>query len=137
VTHANEKERFRRVRLVFHDALSVAPGERERFLAEVCAEDAALLREVTNLLEYQNRFWWWQKKCSRVRAFRCRTLNSNWPGSTCWKDPIPFPGARAPRFMPHSTSSRPSSQAKSGPCSSAGQRHIGADRPASVVFEIS
>jgi non-specific serine/threonine protein kinase/serine/threonine-protein kinase len=44
-------ERWRRVETVFQTALDVAPENRERFLAEACAGDEVLLREVERLIE--------------------------------------------------------------------------------------
>jgi serine/threonine protein kinase/tetratricopeptide (TPR) repeat protein len=43
-------ERWRDVKAVLHSALERAPNEREAFLAEACANDAALRREVNSLL---------------------------------------------------------------------------------------
>jgi non-specific serine/threonine protein kinase/serine/threonine-protein kinase len=44
-------ERWRRVETVFQTALDVAPENRERFLAEACAGDEVLRREVECLIE--------------------------------------------------------------------------------------
>jgi non-specific serine/threonine protein kinase/serine/threonine-protein kinase len=44
-------ERWRRVETVFQSALDVAPENRERFLAEACAGDEGLRREVEGLIE--------------------------------------------------------------------------------------
>ena len=44
-------ERWRRVETVFHAPLDVAPENRERFLAEACAGDEVLRREVEHLIE--------------------------------------------------------------------------------------
>lgn len=44
-------ERWRRVETVFQTALDVAPESRERFLAEACAGDEVLHREVERLIE--------------------------------------------------------------------------------------
>jgi non-specific serine/threonine protein kinase/serine/threonine-protein kinase len=44
-------ERWRRVETVFQKALDVAPENRERFLAEACAGDELLCREVERLIE--------------------------------------------------------------------------------------
>jgi non-specific serine/threonine protein kinase/serine/threonine-protein kinase len=44
-------ERWRRVETVFQTALDVAPESRERFLAEACAGDEVLRREVERLIE--------------------------------------------------------------------------------------
>ncbi len=43
-------ERWRRVETVFQAALDVAPEHRERFLAEACAGDEVLFREVERLI---------------------------------------------------------------------------------------
>ncbi|HZH31535.1 MAG TPA: protein kinase [Pyrinomonadaceae bacterium] len=44
-------ERWRRVETIFQTALDVAPENRERFLAEACAGDEVLHREVERLIE--------------------------------------------------------------------------------------
>jgi serine/threonine protein kinase len=44
-------ERWRRVETIFQTALDVAPENRERFLAEACAGDEVLHREVGRLIE--------------------------------------------------------------------------------------
>jgi non-specific serine/threonine protein kinase/serine/threonine-protein kinase len=44
-------ERWRRVETIFQTALDVAPENRERFLAEACAGDEFLYREVERLIE--------------------------------------------------------------------------------------
>ena len=44
-------ERWRRVETVFQAALDIAPENRERFVAETCAGDEALFREVERLIE--------------------------------------------------------------------------------------
>jgi hypothetical protein len=45
-----DTQRWRRIEELFHDALERAPDERERLLSERCGADAALRREVEDLL---------------------------------------------------------------------------------------
>ncbi len=44
-------ERWRRVETVFQNALDIAPENRERFVAEACADDENLRRDVEGLIE--------------------------------------------------------------------------------------
>ena len=43
-------ERMQQIEAIFHDACSLAPEERATFLAQACADDEALRREVELLL---------------------------------------------------------------------------------------
>jgi hypothetical protein len=45
----------KKVEALFHAALEREPGERGAFLKEACADDEALLREVTSLLDADER----------------------------------------------------------------------------------
>lgn len=44
-------ERWQRVEELYHAAFARTPGERAAFLAEACAQDEALRREVESLLD--------------------------------------------------------------------------------------
>ena len=43
-------ERWRQVEEIFQAALDLSPGERTRYVSEVCAEDSELKRDVEVLL---------------------------------------------------------------------------------------
>jgi len=43
-------ERWRKVEEIFQAAVELMPEERARYVAEVCAEDASLKRDVESLL---------------------------------------------------------------------------------------
>jgi len=45
-------ERWQRIENIFHDAVSLSPSERDRFLASECAGDCGLRREVESLLAH-------------------------------------------------------------------------------------
>jgi eukaryotic-like serine/threonine-protein kinase len=45
-----QAERWQQIERLFHSALERAPGERTALLAEACADDAELRREVESLL---------------------------------------------------------------------------------------
>ena len=48
------KDRWRQIEQVCHDALARAPRERTAFLDVACAEDAELRRKVESLIEQQS-----------------------------------------------------------------------------------
>src|SRR5688500_3227791 len=48
-------ERWQQVEQLYHDAMERAAGERAAFLAEACAGDERLRREVESLLAYEDR----------------------------------------------------------------------------------
>ena len=48
------RERWQRIESVFHDAVSLPPSERDRFLTSACAGDGGLRREVECLLAMMN-----------------------------------------------------------------------------------
>ncbi len=54
-TEKMQAERWRQVEELYHAALEREPDEREAFLAEACAGDDALRREVESLLRYDDR----------------------------------------------------------------------------------
>jgi len=45
-----DKRRWQKVETLYHAALERAPDERVAFLADACADDSGLLREVEELL---------------------------------------------------------------------------------------
>jgi len=47
-----ERNRWQQIEELYHAALGRAPGERAAFLAETCAGDSGLRREVEELLRY-------------------------------------------------------------------------------------
>src|SRR5262245_1760439 len=47
-----EKQRWQQIETLYHAALERAPDERAAFLADACADDSGLLREVEELLRY-------------------------------------------------------------------------------------
>jgi len=47
-----ESNRWRQIEELYHAALERAPDERASFLAETCADDSGLRREVEELLRY-------------------------------------------------------------------------------------
>src|SRR5215813_952043 len=47
-----EKQRWQQIETLYHAALERAPDERAAFLADACADDSSLLREVEELLRY-------------------------------------------------------------------------------------
>jgi serine/threonine protein kinase len=47
-----DRDRWRQIEQLYHAALERAPNERAAFLAETCAEDSGLRREVEELLRY-------------------------------------------------------------------------------------
>ena len=47
-----DKQRWQQIETLYHAALERAPGERAAFLADACADDSGLLREVEELLRY-------------------------------------------------------------------------------------
>src|SRR5215475_12216436 len=47
-----DKQRWQQVETLYHAALDRAPDERAAFLAEACADDSGLRREVEELLSY-------------------------------------------------------------------------------------
>jgi serine/threonine-protein kinase len=51
----NQSERWRQVEQLYHAALECASAERAAFLAEACAGDEALRREVESLLRFDRR----------------------------------------------------------------------------------
>ena len=48
-------ERWQQVEQLYHSTLEKAVGERAAFLADACAEDEGLRREVESLLAYEDR----------------------------------------------------------------------------------
>jgi serine/threonine protein kinase len=49
-----DRDRWRQIEQLYHAALERAPNERAAFLAETCADDSGLRREVEELLSYDN-----------------------------------------------------------------------------------
>lgn len=49
------RERWQKVEVLYHAALERAPDERATYLAQACAGDAALRREVESLLSYDDK----------------------------------------------------------------------------------
>jgi len=47
-----DKQRWQQIETLYHAALERAPDERAAFLADACADDSGLLREVEELLRY-------------------------------------------------------------------------------------
>jgi eukaryotic-like serine/threonine-protein kinase len=47
-----DKQRWQQIETIYHAALERAPDERADFLADACADDSGLLREVEELLRY-------------------------------------------------------------------------------------
>src|SRR5262247_4205845 len=47
-----DKQRWQQVEMLYHSALERAPDERAAFLADACADDSGLLREVEELLRH-------------------------------------------------------------------------------------
>src|SRR5215471_13573339 len=47
-----DKQRWEQVETLYHEALERPPDERAAFLADACADDSGLLREVEALLRY-------------------------------------------------------------------------------------
>src|SRR5262252_849214 len=47
-----DKQRWEQVETLYHEALERPPDERAAFLADACADDSGLLREVEELLRY-------------------------------------------------------------------------------------
>src|SRR5687768_228919 len=48
-------ERWQRLKVLFDETLSVTAGRRENFLAQACADDPSLRREVVSLIESYER----------------------------------------------------------------------------------
>src|SRR5262252_7519932 len=47
-----DKQRWQQIETLYHAALERPPDERAAFLADACADDSGLLREVEELLRY-------------------------------------------------------------------------------------
>jgi hypothetical protein len=47
-----DKQRWQQIETLYYAALERAPDERAAFLADACADDSGLLREVEELLRY-------------------------------------------------------------------------------------
>src|SRR5215470_10091390 len=52
-----DKQRWQQIETIYHAALERAPDERAAFLADACADDSGLLREVEELLRHDGAEW--------------------------------------------------------------------------------
>src|SRR5262245_4961406 len=64
-----DKQRWQQIETLYHAALDRAPDERAAYLADACADDSGLLREVEELLWYD----------PTEGGGSCRTTRSLWP----------------------------------------------------------
>src|SRR5205085_620340 len=73
-----QRERWQQVEQLYHAALELEPDRRVAFLDEVCATDAALRREVEDLLRCDGETWSFiEDKAVNVLARRLGTTNSS------------------------------------------------------------
>ncbi|MBL8241915.1 MAG: hypothetical protein JNM66_31110 [Bryobacterales bacterium] len=71
-------ERYQQVKSAFRLALEYPPGQRENFLAQLCAQDAALLTQVLELLASDSTPQTTLDRPAVGTQFRLRTLSMSY-----------------------------------------------------------